>query len=141
MKAYIDSALNTINTPLYRNLCLQIIKNPTGSTKEVIAIKKMLLNSYYSSAMRPFENIELTDADYGASILLWLAFSDHPNKIMQQEQCLWLQFAEDDLITLTVKMVNSLSKQSSVLEYTGIWKSFIKDLDKTTKLAANKQSA
>ena len=141
MKAYIDSALNTINTPLYRNLCLQIIKNPTGSTKEVIAIKKMLLNSYYSSAMRPFENIELTDADYGISILLWLAFSDHPNKIMQQEQCLWLQFAEDDLITLTVKMVNSLSKQSSALEYTGIWKSFIKDLDKTTKLAASKQSA
>lgn len=141
MKAYIDSALNTINTPLYKNLCLQIIKNPTRSIQEVATIKKMLLNSYYSSAMRPFENIELTDADYGVGVLLWLAFSDHPNKIMQQEQCLWLQFAEDDLITLTVKMVDSLSKQAFVLEYTGIWKSFINDLDKSIKLASNKQTA
>ncbi len=141
MKAYIESALSTIYTPLYSKLCVEIIKDPANSKEEIMAIKKMLLNSYYSSSVRPFENIELTNADFGIGVYLWLAFADHPNDRLLHELSLGLQYADEDLIVLTVKMVNSLSQCFIVKECTGIWGRFIEDLDKSIKSTSDKKAS
>lgn len=141
MKAYIESALSTIYTPLYSKLCVEIIKDPANSKEEIMAIKKMLLNSYYSSSVRPFENIELTNADFGIGVYLWLAFADHPNDRLLHELSLGLQYADEDLIVLTVKMVNSLSQCLIVKECTGIWGRFIADLDKSIKSTSDKKAS
>lgn len=141
MKAYIESALSTIYIPLYSKLCVEIIKDPANSNEEIMAIKKMLLNSYYSSSVRPFENIELTNADFGVGVYLWLAFADHPNDRLLHELSLGLQFADEDLIVLTVKMVNSLSKCLIAKECTGIWGRFITDLDKSIESTSNMKAS
>ncbi|MDC9563413.1 MULTISPECIES: hypothetical protein [unclassified Pseudoalteromonas] len=138
MNVYIDSAIKTINSPLYRDLCEKIIRNPQHSNSEVLAIKKMLLNNYFTSTSNPFDNIELSGADYAAGIILWVGFAAHPNpKILEQLSLTYLQ-ADEYLNTLTIKMVNSLDQNPLKKEYSGVWKQFVHDLDKAINLQVRK---
>ncbi|WP_076922812.1 hypothetical protein [Pseudoalteromonas sp. SK20] len=133
MKAYIEGALSTIYTPLYSQLCKEIIKKPSEAKKYLATIKKMLLNSYYTSSVTPFENLDMNDADYASGLILWLEFTGHKNKNLRGDLLLKMSLADDEAIALTSQMLLSISPSIANKECTGLWKQFVEDFDKTAK--------